>query len=62
MLEWLAGLSIPAIPIITKCDKVSRNEKAKQSEMISRFSEYRRAGLPIFQPSPKKDVTMSGRG
>lgn len=35
MLEWLAGLSIPAIPVITKCDKVSRNEKAKQSEMIS---------------------------
>lgn len=36
LLEWLERFSIPSIPVITKCDKVSKNEKARQTDMIAR--------------------------
>lgn len=36
LLQWLERFSIPSIPVITKCDKVSKNEKARQTEMIAR--------------------------
>ncbi len=36
LLQWLERFSIPFIPVITKCDKVSRNEKARQSDIIAR--------------------------
>ncbi len=35
MLQWLERYSIPAIPVITKCDKVSKNEKSRQTEIIA---------------------------
>lgn len=35
MLQWLRGFDIPAILVVTKCDKVSRNERAKQSAVIA---------------------------
>lgn len=36
LLQWLERYDIPAIPVITKCDKVSKNEKSRQSEIIAR--------------------------
>jgi GTP-binding protein len=36
LLQWLERYSIPAIPVITKCDKVSKNEKNRQTEIIAR--------------------------
>jgi GTP-binding protein len=54
MLDWLAGLSIPAIPIITKCDKVSRNEKAKQSEMISQVLGVPKSRFTYFSALSKE--------
>ena len=35
MLQWLRAYDIPAVPVITKCDKVSRNERAKQAAIIA---------------------------
>jgi GTP-binding protein len=34
MLSWLRAYSIIPIVVITKCDKVSKNERAKQSAVI----------------------------
>ena len=34
MLAWLRTYSIPPIVVITKCDKVSKNERARQTAVI----------------------------
>ena len=39
MFHWLRTYSIPTIPVINKCDKVSRNERARQTAIISRTLE-----------------------
>jgi len=36
MFHWLRTYSIPTVPVINKCDKVSRNERARQAAGISR--------------------------
>ncbi|ADI85766.1 ribosome biogenesis GTP-binding protein YihA/YsxC [Geobacter sulfurreducens] len=36
MLQWLRAYDIPVLVVITKCDKVSKNERAKQASLISR--------------------------
>ena len=36
MFHWLRNYSIPTVPVINKCDKVSRNERARQAAVISR--------------------------
>ena len=35
MLQWFKAYDIPAVLVITKCDKVSRNERAKQAAVIA---------------------------
>ena len=35
MLQWLRAYDIPQLLVVTKCDKVSKNERAKQAEVIS---------------------------
>ena len=35
MLDWLRAYSVSPILVVTKCDKVSRNEKAKQARIIA---------------------------
>lgn len=54
MLEWLGSYAIPALPVITKCDKVSRNEKAKQAEMISRFLGVPKSRFAYFSALSKE--------
>lgn len=39
MLQWLRTYSVPTLPVINKCDKVSRNERARQAAAISRTLE-----------------------
>ncbi len=36
MFHWLRNYSIPTVPVINKCDKVSRNERMRQATAISR--------------------------
>ncbi len=36
MLQWLRAYDIPPLLVVTKCDKVSRNERAKQADLIAR--------------------------
>jgi GTP-binding protein len=54
MLDWLDSFSIPAIPIITKCDKVSRNEKSRQSEMISQVLGVSKSRFTYFSALSKE--------
>ena len=35
MLDWLRAYDIPPLLVVTKCDKVSKNEKAKQAAAIA---------------------------
>ena len=35
MLGWLEGYNIPAIFVLTKCDKLSKSERAKHTSLIS---------------------------
>ncbi len=35
MLQWFKTYSIPVVLVVTKCDKVSRNERAKQAAVIA---------------------------
>jgi GTP-binding protein len=36
LLRWLREFSIPPLLVITKCDKVSKNERARQTALIAR--------------------------
>ena len=36
MLDWLRAYNIPALLVVTKCDKVSKNERSKQAGIIAR--------------------------
>ncbi|SNB46993.1 ribosome biogenesis GTP-binding protein YihA/YsxC [Geobacter sp. DSM 9736] len=36
MLAWLQAYHVPALIVVTKCDKVSKNERARQAGVISR--------------------------
>ncbi|HEY5973430.1 MAG TPA: ribosome biogenesis GTP-binding protein YihA/YsxC [Geobacteraceae bacterium] len=35
LLDWLQSYGIPPLLVITKCDKVSKNERAKQAALIA---------------------------
>ena len=56
LLQWLENFCIPAIPIITKCDKVSKNEKARQSEAIAQA-----LGLPKTRFTYFSALSKEGR-
>ncbi len=61
MLQWLRARGIPPIVVVTKCDKLSKNQRAKQVAVIAReirmaaselllFSALSREGLdPIWE-------------
>lgn len=48
MFHWLSTYSIPTIPVINKCDKVSRNERARQSAVIARTLEVPASEFVFF--------------
>ena len=48
MLDWLRGYDIPPILVMTKCDKVSRNEKTRLAAMIARTLGVEKGELTFF--------------
>jgi GTP-binding protein len=48
MLTWLRAFSVPPIIVITKCDKVSKNERAKQSSIIMEKLQLKKEDLSYF--------------
>ena len=48
MLRWLGTYGIPPIIVLTKCDKLSKNERAKQTALIADFIERDKDDLLPF--------------
>jgi GTP-binding protein len=48
MLEWLRAYSVPPLLVVTKCDKLSKNERAKQAAVIARTLEVAPGELSFF--------------
>jgi GTP-binding protein len=48
MLDWLRAYGIPPVLVMTKCDKVSKNERARQASEIARSLGVTREELTLF--------------
>jgi GTP-binding protein len=48
MLAWLRAYSIPPILVITKCDKLSKNERARQTAVITATLGVDKGDLTFF--------------
>lgn len=54
MLAWLRAYSVPPIIVVTKCDKLSKNERAKQSAIIMERTGLKREELNFFSALSKE--------
>jgi len=54
MLEWLRAYSVPPLLVVTKCDKVSKNERARQAALIARTLEVEKEELHFFSALSKE--------
>ena len=57
MLDWLRAYGIPPLLVLTKCDKVSKNERARQAALIAR-----ELGVEKGELSPFSALTREGGG
>jgi len=48
MLDWLRSYDIPPLLVVTKCDKVSRNERARQAAVIASSLGVEKGELTFF--------------
>lgn len=48
MLDWLRAYGIPPLLVVTKCDKVSRNEKSRQAAVIASSLGVAKGELTFF--------------
>ena len=48
MLDWLRAYGIPPLLVVTKCDKVSKNERARQTAVIARSLGVGREEFTLF--------------
>lgn len=48
MLQWLRSYGIPTLVVVTKCDKVSKNERARQTALIARELGLAREEMAFF--------------
>jgi GTP-binding protein len=48
MLDWLKNYGIPPIIVLTKCDKLSKLETAKQTALISKAIDKDKSELLFF--------------
>jgi len=53
MLQWLRAYGIPSLLVVTKCDKVSKNERARQADVIARSLGVARGELCFFSTLTK---------
>ena len=54
MLAWLRAYSVAPIIVVTKCDKLSKNERAKQSAIIMERMGLKREELNFFSALSKE--------
>jgi len=48
MLDWLRAYDIPPLLVVTKCDKVTRNERGKQAAVIAQSLGVEKGDLTFF--------------
>lgn len=48
MLQWLRAYDIPVVVVVTKCDKVSKNERMRQAAVISQSLGVAREEMAFF--------------
>jgi len=48
MLQWLRAYNIPVLVVVTKCDKVSKNERGRQAAVITRTLGLSRDEMAFF--------------
>ena len=56
MLDWLRAYGIPPILVITKCDKVSKNERARQAALIAANLKVDKGELSFFSALNREGV------
>ncbi len=56
MLDWLRSYDIPPILVVTKCDKVSKNERARQAGVIAAALGVMKAELCFFSAHSREGV------
>jgi GTP-binding protein len=56
MLDWLRAYGITPVLVVTKCDKVSKNERAKQAALIARELGVATADLSFFSALSREGV------
>jgi len=54
MRQWLSTYNIPVVLVVNKCDKVSRNERARQAAVIARTLEVPVNELIFFSALSKE--------
>lgn len=54
MRQWLSTYNIPVVLVVNKCDKVSRNERARQAAVIARTLEVPVHDLIFFSALSKE--------
>lgn len=54
MLAWLRAYSVPPIIVVTKCDKLSKNERARQTTIIMNKLGVSREELSFFSALSKE--------
>ena len=56
LLNWLRTFSITPILVVTKCDKVSKNERERQLNLIAKELEVEKAALNPFSALSKEGL------
>jgi GTP-binding protein len=56
LLAWLRAYGIPPVVVVTKCDKVTKNERARQTAIITRSVELDRSELCFFSALSREGV------
>lgn len=54
MLQWLRAYNVAVLVVVTKCDKVSKNERAKQAAIITRTLGLARDEMAFFSALSKE--------
>jgi len=54
LLDWLEEFAIPTIPVITKADKVSRNQRAKHVRQIAEATGLPKDAFSLFSALAKE--------
>ena len=58
MIDWLRAYGVTPLLVVTKCDKVSKNERARQTEIITKTLAMGKDELLFFSALSKEGTDM----